>query len=116
MPHGSFARISAAMIIGLALAQASPARPAAAEGFVTTPDGTRLYYRKAGDSPRTVILPGRLFTFDDFAWLGEDYTLISYDMRNRGRSDLVTDDAAIGFEQDVDRPRDDYAGTSASDA
>ncbi len=81
--------------------QASPAQPAVAEGFVTTPDGVRLYYRKAGDSARTVILPGRLFAFDDFAWLGEDYTLISYDMRNRGRSDLVADDAAIGFEQDV---------------
>jgi len=101
MPHGYLARISAAMIIGLAMAQPSPAQPAAAEGFVTTPDGIRLYYRKAGDSPRTVILPGRLFAFDDFAWLGEDYTLISYDMRNRGRSDLVTDDGAIGFEQDV---------------
>ena len=101
MPHGYFARILAPMIIGLALAPASPAQPAAAEGFLTTPDGTRLYYRKAGDSPKTVILPGRLFAFDDFAWLGEDYTLISYDMRNRGRSDLVTDDAAIGFEQDV---------------
>jgi proline iminopeptidase len=81
-------------------AQAAP--QAVEQGFVTTTDGVRLYYQKVGRSPRVVIQPGRLFAFADFAWLGEHFTLISYDMRNRGRSDLVTDDAAIGFEQDVD--------------
>lgn len=71
------------------------------EGFVTTPDGVRLYYRKVGDSSRTVILPGRLFAFADFEWLGRDFTLISYDMRNRGRSELIADDSKISFEHDV---------------
>ena len=71
------------------------------EGFVTTPDGVRLYYQKIGASPQVVILPARLFTFSEFEWLGEHYTLISYDMRNRGRSDLVLDESKISFEQDV---------------
>lgn len=90
-----------ALIASPPVAAAAPV-PGFEEGYLTTPDGIRLYYRKAGDSPRVVLLPGRLFAFDDFAWLGERYTLISYDMRNRGRSDLVTDDAKIGFGQDVE--------------
>jgi proline iminopeptidase len=61
----------------------------------------RLYYRKVGDAPKVVILPGRLFAFADFEALGRDYTLISYDMRNRGRPELVADDAKISFEHDV---------------
>ena len=61
----------------------------------------RLYYQKFGASPQVVILPARLFTFSEFEWLGEHYTLISYDMRNRGRSDLVLDESKISFEQDV---------------
>jgi proline iminopeptidase len=48
-----------------------------------------------------VILPGRLFAYRDFDWLARDHTLISYDMRNRGRSDLVPDDDRISFEHDV---------------
>lgn len=55
-----------------------------AAGFVTTNDGVQLYYVKAGRGVETVILPARLFTFDDFRWLAERYALIAYDMRNRG--------------------------------
>lgn len=76
--------------------------PGLEEGYVTTPDGVRLYYVKAGRGARTVILPARLFTFDDFRWLAEDYTLISYDMRNRGRSETVADGSLITFEADVE--------------
>jgi proline iminopeptidase len=94
--------VAAAAVAWLATAQPTPAQPASyVEGYVTTPDGVRLYYRKTGHAPKTVILPGRLFTFDEFARLGSAYTLISYDMRNRGRSDLVADDALISFEKDV---------------
>ncbi len=77
------------------------AAPPVEEGYVTTPDGIRLYFRRTGAAPQTVILPGRLFAYEDFAWLGQHFTLISYDMRNRGRSDLVVDESRISFEQDV---------------
>ena len=83
------------------LALSAPATALAEDGYLTTPDGTRLFYTRIGSAPDVVILPGRLFAFRDFAWLGDDYTLIAYDMRNRGRSDLVADDSRIGFEQDV---------------
>jgi proline iminopeptidase len=71
------------------------------DGYITTPDGQCLYYQKVGTAPQVVIQPGRLFAFEDFKWLGRHFTLISYDMRNRGRSGLVADDSAIGFGQDV---------------
>src|SRR5262245_14340872 len=80
---------------------AAPGYPAVESGYVTTPDGIRLYYQKIGSSPQVVLQPGRLFAFEDFRWLGDHVTLISYDMRNRGRSDLVVDDSRITFEQDV---------------
>jgi proline iminopeptidase len=102
-------RVSTVLVIalcGLALPvrSAEPTvqgQPPVEEGFVTTPDGIRLYYQKVGTSRQVVIQPGRLFAFEPFRWLGEHVTLISYDMRNRGRSDLVVDEARITFEQDV---------------
>jgi proline iminopeptidase len=71
------------------------------DGALTTPDGVELYYVKLGQGAQTVILPARLFTFDDLRWLGERYTLISYDMRNRGRSARVEDLTKISIEADV---------------
>jgi len=71
------------------------------EGWVTTSDGVQLYYVKAGRGEQTVILPARLFTFDDFRWLAERYTLIAYDMRNRGKSSRVEDLSKISIQADV---------------
>ncbi len=72
------------------------------EGYVTTPDGVRLYYQKVGSGSKTVILPGRLFAFEEFRRLAPRYTLISYDMRNRGRSDFVIDGSKVTLQADVE--------------
>ncbi len=82
-------------------AAATPA-PAVEEGYVHASDGVKLYYRKVGNGEKTIIAPSRLFVFEDFRRLGDRHTLISYDMRNRGRSDRVTDDARITIEADVE--------------
>jgi proline iminopeptidase len=91
--------------LGLAILAAAMAMPLHAQqvtdGVVKTSDGVELYYVKAGNGPQTVILPARLFTFDDFRWLAERYTLISYDMRNRGRSSRVEDLDRISLAADV---------------
>lgn len=71
------------------------------EGFVKTPDGVELYYVKAGSGEETVILPSRLFAFEGFRWLAGRYTLIAYDMRNRGRSSRVEELEKISIEADV---------------
>ena len=86
----------------LAVAMALPSRAQqVTEGFVKTGDGVELYYVKAGTGAQTVILPARLFTFEDFRWLSARYTLISYDMRNRGRSSRVEDLDKISLAADV---------------
>lgn len=71
------------------------------EGFITTPDGVRLFYQKAGTAGQTIIIPGRLFIFEQARQLADRYTVISYDMRNRGRSDAVTDGQRISIQDDV---------------
>ncbi len=71
------------------------------EGYVTTDDGVRLFYQKVGSGGPTVIVPGRLFVFDYLKPLADRYTIISYDMRNRGRSDKITDGALISIQDDV---------------
>jgi proline iminopeptidase len=74
------------------------------EGYVVTDDGTRLFYQKTGNGPQKVIIPGRLFLFDDFKQLANGRTLIFYDMRGRGRSDAIPDDQKsrkLGIHHDV---------------
>jgi pimeloyl-ACP methyl ester carboxylesterase len=71
-------------------------------GYLTSFDGVRLYYAKVGNGSDSVIIPGRLFMFPDFQQLAKGRTLIFYDMRNRGLSDLVADTSKISLQHDVD--------------
>jgi proline iminopeptidase len=88
------------LLFFVATATAAPT-PEVTEGFVTAESGVELYYVKTGRGAQTVILPARLFTFDDLRWLAERYTLISYDMRNRGRSSRIEDLSKISLQADV---------------
>jgi pimeloyl-ACP methyl ester carboxylesterase len=71
------------------------------EGYVTTSDGVRLFYRKAGSGSQTVIVPLGFMLFQDFQSLAKDRTMIFYDMRNRGHSDSLTDTSPISIQADV---------------
>jgi pimeloyl-ACP methyl ester carboxylesterase len=77
---------------------------ATSEGYVTTPDGVRLFYQKAGSGPRVVVIPNATYMFDEFNYLAADRTLISYDLRNRGRSDSVSEASKLkgGVHLDVE--------------
>ncbi|MDX1556628.1 MAG: alpha/beta hydrolase, partial [Xanthomonadales bacterium] len=72
------------------------------EGYVPGPDGVELYYRKRGNEGRTLIVPSRLFNWDELEFLGDHFTYISYDMRNRGRSSKVSDGTLLTLEKDVE--------------
>ncbi len=74
------------------------------EGYVTTQDGVRLYFHRVGSGPKTIIIPNGLYFLDDFKRLAPGRTLLFYDLRNRGRSDAVTDDSKLksGIHHDVE--------------
>jgi len=79
------------------------AAPAAAqqEGFVTTDDGVRLFYRIEGSGPQTLVVvhggPG--FSLEsirpDFTPLTSHRRVIYYDQRSNGRSSLIDDPAKL---------------------
>lgn len=74
------------------------------EGYVTTPDGVRLCYRLTGHGAPTVIVPNGLYYADDLAALWQDHAAVVYDLRNRGRSDAVSEPSRLsrGVLNDLD--------------
>jgi proline iminopeptidase len=74
------------------------------EGYVTTSDGLRLWFQTVGSGPQVVVLPNGFHLGEDFSCLADRRTLVFYDVRNRGRSDAVTDPARLarGIHNDVD--------------
>ena len=72
------------------------------EGYVPVADGLRLYYRKVGRGKQVVLVPLRLFLFDDFKQLADQYTIISFDTRNRGLSSAVQDNSKLTIGDDIE--------------
>ncbi|HEV8524234.1 MAG TPA: alpha/beta hydrolase [Terriglobales bacterium] len=72
------------------------------EGFVTTSEGVKIYFRKAGTGQPTVLIPNAIYMEQDFAKLAKGRTVILYDMRNRGRSSTVSDGTKLTIQADVD--------------
>ena len=74
------------------------------EGYVTTDDGVRLFYQRVGSGTQLVLLPNALFLVDEFSRFAGNRTLVFFDVRNRGRSDQVTDTVKLerGVLNDVD--------------
>jgi len=72
------------------------------EGFVTTPDGMKLYYRKLGGrSPVTIIAPLDFVVHEPLQQFADVATIITYDLRNRGKSSRATDVKTLTIDQDV---------------
>lgn len=100
------ARFACALLPLLALGCTSgngttPAAAPVIEGHVTADDGTRLFYRKVGNGPQTVVIPAGLFLDPALRGLDAGRTLVFYDMRNRGRSDSVSADREVSIQRDV---------------
>jgi proline iminopeptidase len=75
-----------------------------ADGYITTEDGVRLFLEKSGTGPTTLVILNGFLYLDDFKYLGSQHALVSVDVRNRGRSDLLSDPSKLerGIHQDVD--------------
>jgi proline iminopeptidase len=78
------------------------AAPKLETGYVRSDDGVRLFYRKVGTGKPIVIVPYGFTLSRDFQVLAKGRTMIFYDMRDRGKSDEVTDPAKITIQKDVD--------------
>jgi pimeloyl-ACP methyl ester carboxylesterase len=57
------------------------------ENFFIAKNGGRLYFEEFGQGDRTVVMPNGVTTANDFAQLADEFRVIAYDPRNRGRSD-----------------------------
>lgn len=69
------------------------------EGFISTPDGVKLFYRKLGRGPVTAIVPLDFVLFDHVKQFATVATIISYDLRSRGRSSRAP--KAVTIQDDV---------------
>ena len=102
-------RPSLRALAALILLSASPhlARTQSREGYVTTPDSARLYYRLAGTRGDTIIAihggPGVDLESiaGDFAPLAQQHVVIFYDQRGTGRSTLPRDTTTLNAAQQV---------------
>ena len=74
------------------------------EGHIKMQDGVRLFFEKVGNGPQTIVILNGFTLFDDFKYLQEGRTLVSLDLRNRGRSDFIEDASKLqlGIQQDID--------------
>ena len=73
------------------------------EGYVTTPDGVKLYYRKLGGrSPVTIIAPLDFVMHEPLQQFADVVTVITYDLRNRAKSSRTTDVKTLTIDRDVD--------------
>ncbi|MGH9858089.1 MAG: hypothetical protein ACRD4B_09630, partial [Acidobacteriota bacterium] len=46
------------------------------EGYITTKDEVRLYYRKHGNGSKKALIPNGMYYFEDFKRLADNRTLI----------------------------------------
>lgn len=70
-------------------------------GYIDTAPGVSIFVERIGDGAQVVIVPGRLFLPQARALATPDRTLLLYDMRNRGASARVEDDAALTILGDI---------------
>jgi len=71
------------------------------EGDIAAGDGATLHYKKAGNGPTTLIIPLSFIVYDDFKQLADVATVITYDMRGRGRSSPLKSLDSVTIQQDV---------------
>ena len=71
------------------------------EGHVAADDGTKLYYRRMGRGPVVVIAPLDFIFHAQLRQFADIATIVTYDMRGRGRSEQPKDPASISIVQDV---------------
>jgi len=70
-------------------------------GFVAVGGGTRVYFEIHGKGRDTVIVPGGMLLAPHLYQLRDDFTLVFYDPRGRGKSDWVDEAKRLTMEDEV---------------
>ena len=95
------------LFVMLALGCAVPAASRPSEGFVTADDGTRLFYKVEGSGPQVLVVvhggPGNSLESvrGDFERLANGRTVIYYDQRGNGRSDLIDEEQKLSISHQI---------------
>jgi len=73
------------------------------EGYVKT-GGIQLFVQALGTGSRLVVIPNATYMFADFKYLADERSIAFYDLRNRGRSEHISDESRItgGVHNDVE--------------
>ena len=99
------------ILLSLLLGASSPslaAPPAQRQGYIETPDGVRLFYKVRGNGPETLVAvhggPGNSLSSiaPDFVPFEKNYTIVYYDQRGNGYSDLIDEPARLSLDRHVD--------------
>jgi proline iminopeptidase len=78
------------------------------EGFILTADGVRLFYKVVGSGAETLVAvhggPGNSLTSiePDLKPLAKNRTVIYYDQRGNGRSDVITDHKKLSISKHIE--------------
>lgn len=78
------------------------------EGYITAPDGVRLFYKTVGSGAETLVAvhggPGNSLTsiLPDLEPLAKNRTVIYYDQRGNGRSDLIKDGEKLSIRKHIE--------------
>jgi pimeloyl-ACP methyl ester carboxylesterase/ketosteroid isomerase-like protein len=71
------------------------------EGFVAGDDGAKLYFRKMGRGPITLIAPLDFALHDSLRQFADIATVITYDLRGRAKSSKLETLESVSIQQDV---------------
>lgn len=91
------------ILLSFLLVPAAFAAPAPREGYLRTPDGVRLFYKVVGSGPGRLVAvhggPGNSLSSiePDFRPFEERYTIIYYDQRGNGYSDLIEEPSKLSL-------------------
>ena len=93
------------LLVILSLCMAAAAQ--STEGYITTPDNVKIFYKIEGKGADTLVVvhggPGNSLESvrPDFEPLAKNRRVIYYDQRGQGRSQLLKDGKLLGYEQHV---------------
>ena len=75
--------------------------PEAAEGTFQADDGLELYFQQFGGGETTVVVPSGMYLAEELKPLADDFHVIFYHQRGRGRSGLPKGPETAGFEWEL---------------